>query len=152
MSELIENYSAKNFKLDIIGNLHALNHGLDFAGVLNSEEAMGARILTESIKMLDDMNVEDWEIYGWFGDQWFGEDFNGEMEDGTSFFNEAYFENEMKMNELWMKIPCMKITVGETFSGDGKHVFIGMIMAPYMRTTIMEPRMISCYLLHLQVG
>ena len=104
MSELIENYSAKNFKLDIIGNLHALNHGLDFAGVLNSEEAMGARILTESIKMLDDMNVEDWEIYGWFGDQWFGEDFNGEMEDALPQYEEALdkfreFERE-RMTEL----------------------------------------------------
>ena len=122
--------------------LFALNHGIDFAGLLSADEAMGAKILVESIKMVDDENVEDWEIFGWFGNQRFGDDYDGHMEDGTSFFNEAYFINEMKMNDLWMKMPCMKITVGETFAFDGKHVFVGMTMAPYERTTIMEPALI----------
>ena len=142
MDALIEDYTAKNFNLKITGALFALNHGIDFAGLLDADEAMGARILVESIKMIDKEDIEDWEIYGWFGDQRFGDDFDGHMEDGTSFFNETYFINEMKMDDLWMHMPCMKITEGETFAFDGKHVFIGMIMAPYERTTIMKPALI----------
>ena len=138
MEGLIENYKAKNFDLNIKGDLYAINHGLDFNGFLDTRQALGAANLVSIIKHLDERGLYDWVIYGWYGDQDFGEDFNGQMENGTSFFNESYFTNEMKMDYLWKNVPCLKIMTRDSVYYGPIRVCLSISMAPYEREYIMD--------------
>jgi len=139
MERLIEDYKAKNFGLNIKGNLYAINHGLDFNVYLDTRQALGAENLVSIIRMLDEKGLNDWEIYGWYGNQEFGEDYNGRMEDGTSFFNEAYFTNGAKMDYLWRNMPCLKIQTRSSVYYGPMRVCLSVSSAPYERENIMDP-------------
>ena len=133
MDSVIDDFKAKNFDLEIEGSLYAVNVEFDFSGFLDVDQALGASMLVDILKDLDDQNVRQWTIHGWYPKERFGDDHNGVMDD-MSFFNEAYFINEMKMDELWYGTPCLSIR--KSMASD--RVFIGVDDAPYGRHTIME--------------
>lgn len=134
MDSVVKDFKAKNFDLEIHGDLYAVNIGLDFSGFLDMDQALGARMLVETLRDLDDNDIESWTIHGWYPRCDFGEDYNGVMND-TSFINEAYLCNEKKMDDLWYNMPCLTITKGNPVL---RTVWIGVDDAPYIRHTIME--------------
>lgn len=133
MDSVVENFKAKNYDLEIEGSLYAVNRGLDFAGFLDADQALGAVMFTDILKDLDEKSCEEWTIHGWYPRDIFGEDHDGKKDD-MSFFNEAYFTNEEMMDELWYRMPCLSITKTKGM----KRVWIGIDDAPYLRHTIME--------------
>ena len=134
MDSVIDDFKAKNFDLEIEGSLYAVNMGLDFSGFLDVDQALGAMILTEALRDLDDAGFDSWTIHGWYPQCDFGEDYNG-LKDDASFINEAFLTNEVKMDDLWYKVPCLSIRKGKGVEA----VWIGVDDAPYVRHTIMEP-------------
>ena len=134
MESVVEDFKAKNFDLEIEGSLYAVNRGLDFSGFLDVDQALGARMLMDILKDLDDDDIKSWTIHGWYPRYEFGEDYDG-VKDDVSFINEAYFTNERLMDELWYKTPCLTISKGNPSS---RYVWIGVDDAPYIRHTIME--------------
>ena len=134
MDSVIDDFKAKNFDLEIHSDLYAVNQGLDFSGFLDVNQALGARMLVETLRDLDDNGIESWTIHGWYPRCDFGEDHNGVMDD-TSFINEAFLCNEVKMDDLWYNMPCLSIRKGKGVDA----VWIGVDDAPYVRHAIMEP-------------
>lgn len=132
MDSVIENFKAKNFDLEVEGNLYAVNRGLDFSGFLDADQALGAVILMDILKDLDEKDCKGWTVYGWYPRESFGDDHDGVMDD-VPFFNEAYFTNEGLMDLLWYEMPCLCITKHDHSS----IAFIGVDDAPYIRYTIM---------------
>lgn len=138
MDKVVDDFKAKNYDLEIECNLYAVNQGLDFSGFLDADQALGAVMLMEILKDLDEKDIKEWTVYGWYPSDIFGDDHDGKMDD-VSFFNEAYFFNEKMMDELWYKMPCLCITRPRGMSV----IWIGVDDAPYLRHTIMEHRMTS---------